>query len=90
MSKELTDLMMKADKLLPEEQLYLISYLSNRLRTCEIKRQPRRNIKELEGIAPNLLGGMDAQEYVTRMRRGEFPDLEIEAKHKQGGNNNES
>ena len=31
------------------------------------------------GIAPNLLGGMDAQEYVTRMRRGEFPELEIEA-----------
>jgi hypothetical protein len=32
---------------------------------------------EFAGIAPNLLGGMDAQEYVTRTRRGEFPDLEL-------------
>jgi hypothetical protein len=33
---------------------------------------------EFAGIAPNHLGGMDAQEYVTRLRRGEFPELEIE------------
>lgn len=32
---------------------------------------------EFAAIAPNLMGGMDVQEYVTRMRRGEFPDLEI-------------
>jgi hypothetical protein len=88
MSKELTDLMMKADKLPPEEQLYLISYLSNRLRTCEIKEKPRRKATEFIGVAPNHLGGMDAQEYVTRMRNGEFPDLEIENKHR--GIKNES
>jgi len=26
---------------------------------------------------------MDAQEYVSRMRRGEFPELEIEARKEQ-------
>lgn len=77
MSKELIDLMQLADALTPEEQLNLIAYLTQRLQRCEIKRKPRRNIMEFAGIAPNLLGGMDAQEYVTRMRRGEFPDLEI-------------
>ncbi len=78
MSKELNDLMRRADALTTDEQLRLISYLTQRLQNCEIKRKPRRNIMEFIGIAPNMLGGMDAQEYVTRMRRGEFPDLEIE------------
>ena len=78
MSKELNDLMREADALTPNEQLRLISYLTQRLQNCEIKRKPRRKVTEFAGIAPNLLGGMDAQEYVTRMRRGEFPDLEIE------------
>ena len=78
MSKELNELMRLADALSPDEQLRLISYLADRVSRCEIKRKPRRNIMEFAGIAPNLLGGMDAQEYITRMRRGEFPDLEIE------------
>lgn len=78
MSKELNELMRLADALSPEEQLRLISYLAHRVSRCEIKRKPSRNIMEFAGIAPNLLGGMDAQEYVSRMRRGEFPDLEIE------------
>lgn len=88
MSKELMDLIKKVERLPPEEQLYLISYLAGRLRRCEIKQKPRRKITELEGIAPNLLAGMDAQEYVTRMRGGEFPDLEIE--EKQLSKNSES
>ncbi|MFB8790812.1 MAG: hypothetical protein U7123_18650 [Potamolinea sp.] len=83
MSKELNELMRLADALSPDEQLRLISYLANRVSRCEIKRKPRRKITEFIGIAPNLLGGMDAQEYVTRMRRGEFPDLEIEQMRKQ-------
>ena len=47
---------------------------------CEITLKPRHNHKVTEfiGKAPNLLGGIDAQEYVTRMRRGEFPELEIQ------------
>lgn len=77
MSKELLDLMKQADTLTPDEQLQLIVYLTQKLRRCGIERKPRRKITEFAGIAPNLLKGMDAQDYVTRMRRGEFPDLEI-------------
>ena len=77
MSKRLIELMTLADTLTPDEQLSLISHLTQRLQHCEIKRKPSRNLMEFAGIAPNLLGCMDAQEYVTRMRRGEFPDLEL-------------
>ncbi|MFN6537592.1 MAG: hypothetical protein RM021_014630 [Nostoc sp. EkiNYC01] len=80
MSKELNEIKTLANKLTPEEQLDLIAYLTQRLQRCEIKRKPSRDIMEFAGIAPNLMGGMDAQEYVTRMRRGEFPDLEIAEK----------
>lgn len=78
MSKELLDVIKQANALTPDEQLQLIAHLTKKLRRCEIKRKPSRNVMEFMGIAPNLLGGMDAQEYVTRMRRGEFPELEIE------------
>ena len=80
MSKELFEVMKQVDALTPDEQLRLIAHLTQKLRNCEIKRKPRRKVTEFAGIAPNLLGGMDAQEYVTRMRRGEFPDLEIAEK----------
>lgn len=79
MSKELFDLRKQADALTPDEQLQLIAHLAQKLRRYEIKRKPHRKVTEFAGIAPNLLRGMDAQEYVTRMRRGEFPELEIEA-----------
>ena len=78
MSKEFNDLMKQADALTPDEQLRLISYLVQRLSLCDIKPKSRRKVTEFLGIAPNHLGGMDAQEYITRMRRGEFPELEIE------------
>ncbi|WP_341526075.1 hypothetical protein WKK05_26425 [Nostoc sp. UHCC 0302] len=58
----------------------LIAYLTQRLQHCEIKHKPRRNIMEFAGIAPNLMGVIDAQEYITRMKRREFPDLEIAEK----------
>lgn len=78
MSGELIEVMRLVDALTPDEQLHLISHLVEKLRECEITRKPRRKVTEFIGIAPNHLGGMDAQEYITRMRRGEFPELEIE------------
>jgi len=77
MSKKLLDLMKQADTLAPEQQLQLMAYLVQKLGHCEIKQKPRRKVTEFAGIAPNLLQGMDAQEYITRMRHGEFPDLEV-------------
>jgi hypothetical protein len=78
MSKELIELMRLAEALTPEEQLSLISYLIQRFSLYDITPKPRHNVMEFAGIAPNHLGGMDAQEYITRLRRGEFPELEIE------------
>ncbi len=78
MSKELIELMRQADALTPDEQLSLIAYLTQRLQRCEIKRKPRRNVMEFAGIAPNHLGGIDAQEYVRRIRSGEPLEPEIE------------
>ncbi|MBG1269894.1 hypothetical protein [Nostoc sp. WHI] len=78
MSQELNEVKGLARKLTPEEQLDLIAYLTQRLQRCEIKRKPSRNIMEFAGIAPNLMGGMDAQEYVRRIRSGEPLELESE------------
>ncbi len=84
MSQDLLfQLMKQADALTPEEQLRLIAHLADRVRHCEITPKPRRNWTELCGIAPHHIGGMDAQEYVSRMRRWEFPELEIEARKEQ-------
>lgn len=83
MSKELFEVIRQAEALSPDEQLYLISHLTQSLRRCEIKRKPRRNLTELEGIAPNLLGGMDAQEYVRRIRSGESLEIEGNALRKE-------
>ena len=77
MSKELVELMRQANALTPDEQLQLIAHLVEIIGHCKIEAQPRRDVIEFMGIAPNMLGGMDAQEYVNRMRRGEFPELEI-------------
>lgn len=77
MSKELFDLIKQADALAPEEQLGLLSHLVQKISDRDITPKQRFNWTDLEGIAPNHLGGMDAQEYITRMRKGQFPELEI-------------
>jgi len=78
MSEEFMEAMRQADALTPAEQMRLISHLIQQLSRCEIKRKQSRKLTEFIGIAPNHLGGMDAQEYISRMRRGEFPDRELE------------
>ena len=49
-----------------EEQLSLMTYLASTVRAAH---RPRRKWLEIGGIAPNLLDGEDAQEWVTRTRR---------------------
>lgn len=84
MSKELNDLMRQADALAPDEQLSLIAYITQKLQRCEIKCKPRRDIMEFEGIAPNLMGGVDAQEYVIRIRSGESLEIkEVELRKQE-------
>ena len=49
-----------------EEQLRLMTYLADAVRVAH---RPRRKWLELGGIAPDLLDGEDAQEWVSRTRR---------------------
>ncbi len=84
MSKELNDLKRQADKLTPDEQLSPIAYITQKLQRCEIKTKPRRDIMEFEGIAPNLMGGLDAQEYVKRVRSGDYLEIkEVELRKQE-------
>lgn len=79
MSQALINLMQQAAQLSPQEQLQLIAHLTQTLSHYDIQPNPRHNVMEFGGSIPNLLNGMDAQEYVTQMRRGEFLDLKIAA-----------
>lgn len=63
----LQNLMRQADSLSPDEQLRLAEYLLSRARTTRAR--PTRRWQDLCGIAPNLLGGEDAQEWVSHGRR---------------------
>jgi len=71
MSKKLFDLIKQADSLAPEEQLRLLSHLVQKISLCQITPPQKYKVTDFMGIAPNHLGG------ITRMRRGEFPELEI-------------
>ena len=69
-SKELTNAIMHADQLSPDEQLELISHLAERARQALGQAKPRRSWSEIRGAAPYpLTGEEDAQAWVTRTRR---------------------
>jgi hypothetical protein len=61
----------KALALPDEEQERLLKRLeiARRVRSQKPEVTPGRHWHEIRGIAPNLLGGEDAQEWVTRTRR---------------------
>ena len=63
----LDDLKRQADSLSPDEQLRLAEYLVSRARA--VRARPSGRWQDLCGIAPGLLGGEDAQEWVSRTRR---------------------
>jgi len=64
----LNELMQKIDLLTPEEQLWLITHLAERVRTAQPMAKPRRKWREIRGITPYPLVGEDAQVWVTRSR----------------------
>jgi hypothetical protein len=68
-SKEFMDIMKRADSLSPDEQLELISHLAQQARQAYGEPKPHRKWSDIMGIAPNLLNGEDAQEWVSRTRR---------------------
>lgn len=65
----LNDMIKQADKLTPDEQLRLATYLVDRARAAYPAVKPRRKWAEIRGIARPSLFGEDAQAWVSRTRR---------------------
>ena len=68
-SKELDELVEKAEALTSDEQLLLIARLAERLRETYQVPRPRRKWREIRGSVPYPLLGEDAQAWVSRTRR---------------------
>lgn len=69
MSPFLEQVLRDLDRLTPSEQLEVIGYATQKLkRHRAMQDRPRRSWRELRGIAPNLLDGRDAQEWVSQLR----------------------
>jgi len=65
----LNDMIKQVDKLTPDEQLRLATYLVDKARTAYPVAEPRRKWAEIRGIARPSLFGEDAQAWVSRTRR---------------------
>jgi hypothetical protein len=69
MSPSLQQLINELEQLAPEEQWQVIGHLMSQLQhRAVVTAKPRKSWQEVEGVAPNLLGGVDAQEYVNSLR----------------------
>jgi hypothetical protein len=69
-SAKLEDIIRRAEALTPDERVELITYLVHELaQRTDAAKSVRRDWTELHGIAPDLLQGEDAQEWVSRGRR---------------------
>jgi hypothetical protein len=67
MSPLLEQVLQNLEQLTPEEQLEVMNQAKQHLQLRETKTQ-KRKLSEFRGIAPNLLGGQDAQAWVNELR----------------------
>jgi hypothetical protein len=69
MSPLLHKVLNELDQLTPDEQLQVMGHLANRLRNRVVMTEKqKRSWQELEGVAPNLMKGADAQVFVNQLR----------------------
>lgn len=69
MSVLLQQILNELDQLTPEEQWQVIGHLMSQLQhRAVVTAKPTKSWQEVEGDAPNLLGGVDAQEYINSLR----------------------
>ena len=69
MSPLLKQVLQEIEQLTMEEQLEVISHATEQLKQRTLTQlNPKRSWQELRGIAPNLLNGQDAQEWVNQLR----------------------
>lgn len=74
MSPLLAQVLREIEQLSPEEQLQVISHATEQLKRQSVK-QKKHKLSEFRGIAPNLLEGRDAQDWVNELR-GEWQERE--------------
>ncbi len=82
MSPLLEQILQEIEQLTPDEQKQLSERLAERVKSSERVSQPKRSWQELRGIAPNILGGRDAQEWVNELRN-EWEDREMRVRQNQ-------
>lgn len=69
MSPLLQQVLQEIEQLTPEEQLEVISYATEQLKQRTVAQtNSKRSWRELRAIAPNVLNGQDAQEWVNQLR----------------------
>ncbi|MCT7956733.1 hypothetical protein [Laspinema palackyanum] len=74
MSPLLAQVLREIEQLSPEEQLQVISHATEQLKRQTVKPK-KHKLSEFRGIAPNLLEGQDAQDWVNE-GRGEWTERE--------------
>ena len=67
-SRDLEDIIRRAEQLTPEEQLLLIAHLADKAESPYRVTKPRRKWSEICGAAPYPFVGEDAQQWVSRAR----------------------
>jgi hypothetical protein len=69
MSALLQQVLKEINQLTPEEQWQVMGHLMNQLQhRAVVTAKPTKSWQEVEGVAPNLLGGVDAQDFVNSLR----------------------
>jgi hypothetical protein len=82
MSLLLEQILQEIEQLGPEERKQLSKRLAERIKSFETVSQRKRSWQELRGIAPNILEGKDAQEWVNELR-DEWKEREISVRENQ-------
>lgn len=76
MSPLMEQILQEIEQLTPDEQKQLSERLAERVKSSEGANQPKRSWQELRGIAPNILEGKDAQDWVNELR-DEWEEREV-------------
>ena len=74
MSPLLEQVLQEIEQLTLEEQFAVLNHTTEQLKRRTIKNK-KHKLSEFRGIAPNLLGGRDAQDWVNEIR-GEWEERE--------------
>ena len=82
MSPLLEQILQEIEQLSADERKQLSERLTERVRSSEKVGQSKRSWQELRGIAPNILEGKDAQEWVNELRN-EWEDREMKVRENQ-------